>query len=172
MTRAPNPEALRWIDVLGLAPHPEGGHFREVYRSPDILPSAGLPPRYGSPRCAATSIYFLLHGCERSHLHRLRSDEIWYHHAGGALAVTMILPDGCREDVRLGSEPGQCALPQAVIPRGAWFGAKLEDESDYALIGCAVAPGFDFSDFELGSRADLLARFPHHRQLVEDLTRS
>jgi hypothetical protein len=82
----------------------------------------------------------------------------------------MILPDGRREDVRLGTSPRDGALPQAVLPRGAWFGARLESESDYALVGCAVAPGFDFADFELGRRTDLLASFPQHRTLIEDLT--
>jgi hypothetical protein len=165
-----NAQARHWIETLGLAPHPEGGYFREVYRSADLIPAAGLPDRYGAPRCTGTSIYFLLEGRDRSHLHRLKSDEVWYHHAGGTLAISMILPDGRREDVRLGTSPRDGALPQAVLPRGAWFGARLESESDYALIGCAVAPGFDFADFELGRRSDLLASFPKHRTLIEDLT--
>jgi hypothetical protein len=165
-----NAQARHWIETLGLAPHPEGGYFREVHRSADLIPAAGLPARYGAPRCAGTSIYFLLEGRDRSHLHRLKSDEVWYHHAGGALAISMILPDGRREDVRLGTSPRDGALPQAVLPRGAWFGARLESESDYALVGCAVAPGFDFADFELGRRTDLLASFPQHRTLIEDLT--
>lgn len=165
-----NEQARRWVETLGLAPHPEGGYFREVYRGAEAIPAAGLPARYGAPRSTATSIYFLLEGGDRSHLHRLRSDELWYHHAGGALALSMILPDGRREDVLLGASPGTGARPQAVIPRGAWFGAKLEPASGYALIGCAVAPGFDFADFELGSRTALVAAFPHHRELIEDLT--
>jgi len=165
-----NAQARRWIETLGLAPHPEGGYYREVYRSADTIPAAGLPARYGAPRSAATSIYFLLEGRDRSHLHRLRSDEIWCHHAGGVLAIAMILPDGRREDVRLGASPRDGALPQAVLPRGAWFGARLESESDHALIGCVVAPGFEFADFELGRRADLLAAFPQHRELIVELT--
>ncbi len=165
-----NAQALRWIEALGLAPHPEGGHFREVYRSADVIPAAGLPARYGAARCAATSIYFLLEGRERSHLHRLRSDEVWYHHAGGVLRIAVILPDGTRRDVRLGSALSSDARPQAVLPAGAWFGAQLESDSDFALIGCAVAPGFDFADFELGRRTALLAAFPQHRELIMDLT--
>ncbi|MBM4157139.1 MAG: cupin domain-containing protein [Lentisphaerae bacterium] len=164
-----NAQARQWIEALGLAPHPEGGHFREVFRSTDLIPAAGLPARYGAPRCAATSIYFLLEGRDRSRLHRLRSDEIWYHHAGGVLAIAMILPDGRRADVRLGASPDGDARPQAVLPRGAWFGARLESETGFALIGCAVAPGFEFADFELGRRDDLLAAYPQHRDLIGDL---
>lgn len=165
-----NFDACRWIESLGLVPHPEGGHFREVYRSADRLPAAGLPARYGADRCAATSIYFLLEGAAISRLHRLRSDEIWYHHAGGVLLLSMILPDGTCHGIRLGADPAGGATPQAVIPRGAWFGARLESESEFALVGCAVAPGFEFADFELGTRRQLIALYPEYRATIEDLT--
>ena len=163
-----HPDAIRWIDRLGLAPHPEGGHFREVYRSAGRIPAGALADTHGGERSMATSIYFLLDGSERSHLHRLRSDEIWFHHAGGPMLVSMILPDGSRKDVPLGTDRDG-AIPQVVIPAGTWFGACPVDPSQYALVGCVVAPGFDFADFELGRRAELMDRYPRHAELIEEL---
>jgi hypothetical protein len=160
------------IHRLGLAPHPEGGFFREIYRSRLAIPSDALPPAYGGARSAGTSIYFLLKSGDFSSLHRLRSDEIWHYHAGDPAAVHMIHPDGRHETTILGADVDRGQAPQAVIPAGCWFGARVERVDGWILVGCTVSPGFDFADFELGRRAVLVARFPAHADLIASLTRS
>jgi predicted cupin superfamily sugar epimerase len=158
--------AAEWIASLDLAPHPEGGFYRETYRSSELIDAAHLPVRFGGPRAHSTAIYFLLPGDQVSALHRIKSDEIWHFYAGGTLTLTLIHPDGRLEQRRLGS--GEF---QALVPAGCWYGAAVDDPASYALVGGTVAPGFDFADFELGDRATLLARFPQHRQTIRRLTR-
>lgn len=157
------PDLIRALELL---PHPEGGWYRETYRSP-LMVDAG-----GAERSAATAIYFLLAGDHFSALHRIKSDEIWHFYAGSSLAVEGIHPDGSRQTWRVGPDLAAGDLPQAVVPAGAWFGAELIDKSAYALVGCTVSPGFDFADFELAERSALLARFPQHAELIARLTRT
>jgi uncharacterized protein len=164
--------ARYWIERLGLEPHPEGGWYRETFRSELLLPPL---PGYAGRRVASTDIYYLLESSQRSTLHRLRSEERWHFHAGGALTVFAILPDGRRMDLRLGGDPERGQELQAGVPAGSIFGAQVEasddPERDYALVSCTVAPGFDFQDFELCERAELLAAYPEHRELIERLAR-
>lgn len=162
------PDAAYWIQQLGLEKHPEGGWFRETYRSREMLPNAGLPDRFTGPRPVATSIYFLLESGEPSHLHRFQSDEIWNYHAGGSLTLYILHADGSLETKTLGPDGDF----QAVVPAGVWFGAKVNEPATYCLAGCSVAPGFDFADFELGDRDQLMAEFPRHAQLIHGLTQS
>lgn len=159
-----------WIARLDLRPHPEGGYFRETYRSPLTLASDQLPPRYGGPRPAATSILFLLRAGGPSALHRLASDELWHFHAGDPIRVHMIDDRGAYDSLRLGLEGD--AEVQGVVPAGRWFGAEVESGGEYALVGCTVSPGFDFADFELASRDDLAARLPQHAELIARLARA
>lgn len=163
-------EAEELAAVLGLAPHPEGGWFAESYRSAETLPAAGLPPRFGAPRSASTAIYFLLPAGARSLLHRIKSDELWHFYLGGPLRLTQLFPDGRVEEAVLGRDLAAGQRLQHAVPAGCWFGAAPEPGAPYALVGCTVAPGFDFADFDLGRRADLLARFPGARAAVERLT--
>lgn len=153
------------VERLGLSPHPEGGFYRETYRSGETFETDR------GPRSASTAIYFLVPRDVFSALHRIRSDEAWHFHAGAPLRVVSIAEDGTRVDHVLGLADTQ--VPQAIVPAGAWFGAILEPDPthDFALVGCTVSPGFDFADFELGTRADLLARFPQHAEIVGALTR-
>jgi hypothetical protein len=160
-----------WIERLGLAPHPEGGYFRETYRSADVIAAGSLPARYGGARAASTAIYFLLRAGEVSVLHRITSDEIWHFYAGGALAVSAIRPDGVRRDVVLGPDPDAGHALQATVPAGDWFGATPASGTAYSLVGCTVAPGFEFTDLELADRRSLTARYPQHAALIERLTR-
>lgn len=158
-----------WIERLRLEKHPEGGWFRETYRSAESLPDVALPPRFTVTHPLSTAIYFLLRRGEFSALHRLKADEVWHFYAGSPLTLHVIAPDGALSEIALG-----CTAPfQAVVPAGHWFGATLEGRSvdAFALVGCTVAPGFVFEDFELAGRADLIARFPQHRALIERLTR-
>jgi len=168
---APTVTAAYWIDKLGLAPHPEGGFYRETYRSREAVDAHHLPARFGGPRAHSTAIYFLLPGDQVSMLHRIKSDEVWHFYAGGALTLTMMHPDGRLEERRLGPDPERGETFQAVVPAGCWYGAAVGDRGGYALVGGTVAPGFDFADFELGDRATLLATFPRHRETILRLTR-
>jgi len=162
--------AAEWIASLDLAPHPEGGFYRETYRSSEII-ADHLPARFGGPRACSTAIYFLLPGDQVSRLHRIKSDEIWHFYAGSALTLALIHSDGRLEERRLGPDPERGEGFQAIVPAGAWYGAAVDDPASYALVGGTVAPGFDFADFELGDRATLLARFPQHGQTIRRLTR-
>ena len=154
------------IARLQLVRHPEGGWFRETYRSAESVPVAGLPDRFAGDRVFSTAIYFLLEEGDISALHRIRSDELWHFYAGSPLLIHAILPDGSYQGWRLGTAD----LFQAVVPAGCWFGAEPVD-GEFALVGCTVAPGFDFSDFELASRCQLTARYPQHADLISRMTR-
>ncbi len=162
--------AAAWIRTLQLQPHPEGGCYRECYRAADSIPRRGLPARYGGPRPFATSIYFLLRNREVSHLHRLKSDEVWHFYAGSPLIVHTFAADGTYAALRLGRDPRRGERPQGVVRAGLWFGAELARSRGYALVGCTVAPGFDFADFELADRKTLIAAWPQHRPLITRLT--
>ena len=168
---AVHPEAEYWIRAAGLKPHPEGGWYRETYRSPETVAAAGLPPRFGGPRSFSTAILFLLEGQTFSALHRIKADEVWHFHAGGVVRIEILEPAGRARGIRLGVDPVGGTVVQAVVPAGAWFGARLERPDAYALVGCTVAPGFDFADFELADRATLTQQFPQHRALIAELTR-
>ena len=164
--------ARYWIDKLGLIPHPEGGHFRESYRATLAIDANALAPEFAGERAASTAIYFLLSGDDFSALHRLRSDELWHFYDGGPIVVHVIDADGQRSDILLGNDPERGESPQAVVKAGSWFGSKLQIADSFALVGCTVAPGFDFADLELADRAELVRLYPQHRQLIEQFTRA
>ncbi|MEM6646261.1 MAG: cupin domain-containing protein [Bacteroidota bacterium] len=159
-------DAAHWIGALGLQPHPEGGHFAETYRAAESIPAAALPERYRGVRSFCTQIYFLLEHASFSAFHRLTSDEAWHFYHGSPVDLHLIHPDGRSEQRRLGE-----GAFQTVVPAGAWFGATVHQPGSYTLVGCTVAPGFDFADFELADRATLQARFPQHAALIARLTR-
>ncbi|HEY2389504.1 MAG TPA: cupin domain-containing protein [Candidatus Binatia bacterium] len=163
-------EAARWIEHLDLRAHPEGGYFRETYRTEESIARAALPARYDGARAFAAAVYFLLPSGDISALHRLRSDELWFFHAGSALTVMSIAADGRLAEVRVGADAMRGEHLQATVGAGCWFGAAVEAPSSFALVSCVVAPGFEFADFELGDRAALLRAFPQHRAVVERLT--
>ena len=117
--------AAYWIEKLGLLPHPEGGWFRETYRSSETIPVAGLPERFGGERSFSTAIYFLLESGQVSAFHRIKSDEIWFFHDGGPLAIHSISGNGDHEITRLGNNPDNGESFYAVVPAGSWFGAQL-----------------------------------------------
>lgn len=163
------------IRGLSLRPHPEGGYFREVYRSRESIEGDALPRRFKGSRSFSTGIYFLLTADTFSALHRIASDEVWHFYAGQPLDIEILHPDGRHETIPLGNDPASGRMFQAMAPAGCWFGARLADGAPadgFTLVGCTVAPGFDFQDFEMGDRERLLAAFPRHRELILQLTRT
>ncbi len=170
MTNLHSPhDAPFWIETLGLVRHPEGGWFRETYRSGETIPAPALPERFPGARCFATAILFLLPRGEISALHRIQSDEIWHFHEGTPLTVHILYPDGRWEEMLLGRDPSRGERFQGVVPAGCWFGA--EPRGDFSLVGCTVAPGFDFADFRMADRRELACRYPQHAALIRRLTR-
>ena len=158
--------ATYWIRRLRLRKHPEGGYYREVYRAEEAIPARALPRRYGGRRAYSTAIYFLLRGRDVSRFHRLESDETWHFYLGSSLTIHIISPNGKYTTVKLGGSGFQ-----RTIPRRHWFGATVDDPKGFALIGCTVAPGFEFADFELGTRAELWSLCRGARSIVGRLTR-
>jgi uncharacterized protein len=166
-----HPEAEHWIRHLRLAPHPEGGHYRETYRAADLLEVADDSPERGSTRSLATAIYFLLEGADFSAFHRLAADELWHFHAGSALLLVAIDGTGRLRSFTLGHDVERDETPQVRVKAGWWYAARLEAPDSYALVSCTVSPGFEFQDWELGHRQDLEAKFPQHARLIGELTR-
>jgi predicted cupin superfamily sugar epimerase len=164
-------DAAYWKATLGLEPHPDGGYYRETYRSKTWLADESLPEGFSGPRRVSTAIYFLLDGSGFNHLHRLQSDEMWHFYAGSSLTIHIILEDGAYSQIRLGPGPEAGQAFQGVVPAGCWFGAAVDDPESFSLVGCTVAPGFDFDDFEMGDRQRLLARYPQHAAIIKRLTR-
>ena len=163
--------ARYWIDKLQLAPHPEGGYYRQTYRSELTIAREALPPEFAGPRAASTAIYFLLEGEDFSALHRLHSDEVWHFYTGSPLLVHVIDADHAYSKIFLGCNPDAGQALQSVVRAGNWFGSHVADWKSWGLVGCTVAPGFDFADFELAKRSELLARHPQYREIIDRLTR-
>lgn len=159
-----------WIEKLELKPHPEGGFYKEDYRSPELISKERLPARFAEARSVSTSIYFLLRSQDISTFHRIKSDELWHYHAGSSLSIYVI--DKYKVSVHvLGADPDKGESLHVVIPANCWFGAKVNEADSYVLSGCTVAPGFDFADFELAKRSDLLSTYPQQESIIHLLTR-
>lgn len=165
-------DAKYWIEALGLRKHPEGGYYKEVYRSDGRMAKEYLGGDFSSDRNFATSILFLLAGGDFSALHRIKQDEVWYFHHGYALDVHIIDPMGCYSRLTIGPDPAAGHQLQGVVRARSFFGASLQNPDAYALVGCACAPGFDFEDLELPNRKELLTLFPQHSGLIAQLTRA
>lgn len=159
------------VRKMNLTPHPEGGYYKEIYRSTRLISENELSPHFSGPRSFCTSIYFLLTSANFSAFHRIKQDEIWHFYAGFPLTVHVIYPDGNYVAHRVGMQLNSNIEPQLVVPAGCWFASSVEDTDSYAFVGCTVAPGFDFEDFELANRADLIAIYPQHAEIIARLTR-
>ena len=153
------------IQLYDMQPHPEGGFFKETYRS------LGEADTSRGKRSFSTAIYYLLPAGAQSRLHRIASDEMWHFYLGGPMTLIEIAPTGELKKTVLGHDLKAGELAQAVVPAGSWFGAYANEETEYAFVGCTVAPGFDFRDFEMGNRDNLLALYPHAREAILKLTR-
>jgi predicted cupin superfamily sugar epimerase len=165
------PTAEELIALLKLEPHPrEGGFFRETYRSEEVMPSSALPPRYRGARSVNTAIYYLLTPKSVSALHRLASDEIFHFYLGDPVRMLQLFSDGRGREMVLGPDLARGQSPQVVVPRGVWQGSLLEPGGALALLGCTVAPGFEYVDYESAERGALVERYPAFAGLIERLT--
>ena len=165
-----NPTAEELINRLELVKHPEGGWYRETYRSGESIQVTALADRFTGDRSVCTAIYFLLQSGDISALHRIKSDEIWHFYLGVPLTVHVITPGGRYYPLLLGPDMSAGETFQCIVPAGCWFGAEVCQEG-YSLVGCTVAPGFDFADFEMGSREKLLKQFPDQYVIIQLLTK-
>ena len=154
---------------LAMQPHPEGGHYVEVFRASEVVRRGSD----GAERVSSTAIYFLLEDGDFSAFHRVSSDEAWHHYLGDPVELSIIDASGLAERRQLGSDLLGGQEPLSLVPAGAYQAARLAGIGcGFALCGCTVAPGFDFSDFELPTRAQLIGLFPQHEALICQLTRS
>ncbi len=158
------------IQFYQLLPHPEGGYYKETYRSTESLNVNSLPKRFNGERNYSTAIYFLLEENSFSAFHRIQSDECWHFYAGDAVDIHVLHTNGKYELSKLGSNLDMGEQFHAIVPAGAWFATKTSGH--YSLVGCTVSPGFDFADFELAKSAELILQYPDQKTLIQHFCRS
>jgi len=166
-----NTRLFQIIEKLELEPHPEGGYFKETYRSTGEIKQDSLGSNFEGPRNYSTCIYFLLTSNDFSAFHKIKQDEIWHFYDGSPIRLHVISPSGEYSKHRIGRELALGETPQLVVLAGCWFAAEVLNESDFSLVGCTVSPGFDFRDFEMRSRTKLISLFPEHEKIISRLTR-
>ncbi len=159
------------IEQYQLQPHPEGGWYKETYRSSELIAATALPERFAGSRAFATAIYFLLEEGNFSAFHRIKSDECWHFYAGDPLQVFVIQTNGELEIIDLGNDISMGQLFQYIVPANCWFASRPAPASKFCFVGCTVSPGFDFADFELADKTALMALYPQHISLLHDLCR-
>lgn len=164
-------EIQQIIEKLGLEPHPEGGYYKEVYRSKREIDQGSLSEDFIGKRNYSTSIYFMLTSYTFSAFHRIKQDEIWHFYMGSPIRLHSLSPNGIHEESIIGLDLVNGQIPQLVVLAGDWFAAELLEEDSFALVGCTVSPGFDFRDFELAEQEKLAEEYPEHRFLIEQFTR-
>ena len=163
--------AQAYINNYNLQQHPEGGWYKETYKSEELIPAIGLPNRFETARSFSTAIYFLLEQGNFSAFHRIKSDECWHFYAGGALLVYVITAEGALDVVRLGNNPENKEVFQYVVPANCWFASIPDKDTDFSFVGCTVSPGFDFRDFELAYSSELISLYPQHSDVINSLCR-
>jgi len=161
----------QYISNLKLQPHPEGGYYKETYRSDESIAKQCLPGSFDGDRSFSTAIYFMLQQGDFSAFHRIKSDECWHFYDGGTLLIHEISKDGQYKCTRLGRNIAEGETFQYVVPAGHWFASEPAAETEFSLVGCTVAPGFDFADFEMAKAPELLQFFPQHSSVIERLCR-
>lgn len=163
--------AQQLITNYQLQPHPEGGYYKETYRSSEEIPTIGLPSRFGGNRAFSTAIYFLLEQHNFSAFHKIKSDECWHFYAGQTLLVHLIHTDGRLQTIKLGNQLNKGETFQFVVPANCWFASEPAPGTSFSFTGCTVAPGFDFADFELADAQQLIAGYPQHAAIIKRLCR-
>jgi hypothetical protein len=159
------------ISRYGLQPHPEGGFYKETYRSPEFILKEHLPRRFGGERRFSTAICFLLTADSFSAFHKIKSDELWHYYEGGSLLLHILHINGRYELIRMGKMITEGEVFQAMVPAGSWFAAECAQRSEFSFVGCTVSPGFEFADFELAAADELIKKYPAHTGLIRRLTR-
>ena len=160
------------IQEYGLIPHPEGGWYKETYRSEATIPAEALSKSFSGSRSMSTAIYFLMEAENFSAFHRIKSDECWHFYAGGTLEIYIIDTEGTLSVVKLGNQIDKGECFQYVVPANCWFASKPAEGVSFSFVGCTVSPGFDFQDFELANGATLSLQHPQHATLINALCRS
>ena len=158
-----NKDVVQIIKRLRLKRHPEGGYFKQTYTANTKVSIEG----YDKPRYISTAIYYMLVGDQFSSFHRIKSDELWHHYTGGSL-ILYAIDNGKLTKIKMGKSRGEA--PQVAIKANTWFAASLTDKKSYCLLGCTVSPGFDYSDWELGKRDELIKMYPQHKTIIERYT--
>lgn len=156
-----------FIKQLNLEKHPEGGFYKRIYQSEEVISKDKLPDRYNSDRFYSTSIYYLLNGNDVSKFHRLKSDEIWHYYFGSSAIIHIIDNLGNYSLKKLGLNLEENENFQVAIPKNSYFAAEVIEKNSFIIVGCTVSPGFDFEDFELTSKEKLLEKYPKHSKLIE-----
>lgn len=160
------------IKQYDLKPHPEGGWYKQTYKSTGIIRAIALPQGFGGDRVFSTAIYFLLEKGDFSAFHRIKSDECWHFYAGDPLHVFVIDHNGGLQIITLGNNIDKGETFQFVVPANCWFASRPATGSEYCLVGCTVAPGFEFEDLEMADAKSLAALYPRHTSIIKDLCRS
>ena len=166
-----NSEAQAIIETLELVRHPEGGWYREVYRSAESLGAEMLPGRFETRHCYATSIYYLLESGDISAFHCIKSDETWHFYLGSPLKLYVLREDGTMQKIMLGDNPAAGHVFQWTVPHGLWFGAEVTVPGSFALMGCTVSPGFEFGDLEFASFSELQKKYSRYATLIRRLAK-
>ena len=159
------------IQNLQLQPHPEGGYFKENYRSTGVIKSDSLETHYTGVRNYSTAIYFLLTSESFSAFHRIKQDEIWHFYQGAPICIHVINPEGKYSAQVVGNQLDAGEVPQYVVTGGCWFAAEVPRKDAYSLVGCTVSPGFSFEDFEMPTQKELSTLFPEHEKIIQQFTR-
>jgi uncharacterized protein len=158
------------VDYLELEPHPEGGYFKETYRSKDVIPQSALGAAFSEDHVFSTAIYFLLKSGQVSKFHKIKQDEMWHFYFGSPLRVLFLEDNGNIEEFTLSPEIKSGHVFQALMPANTWIAAYPLEEDSFTLVGCTVSPGFEFSDFTMADRDEMIKKFPQHRELIKNLT--
>jgi len=166
-----NSQAALLADKLELLPHPEGGWYREVYRSDEKIDDEALPSRFAGDHTYCTSIYYLLESGDFSAFHRIKSDETWHFYLGSPLKLYILREDGTLLTVMLGDCVDTGHVFQWTVPRGQWFAAEVSVPGSFTLMGCTVSPGFEFDDMEMASFCKLESRYSRYATLIRRMTR-
>lgn len=165
-------DARYFINHMNLQSHPEGGYFKETYRAAEFIAAEALPARFEGERSFSTAIYYLLEQGAFSAFHRIKSDECWHFYAGETLLIHVIENDGKYYCVKLGQDVVAGETFQFVVPATAWFAAEPAENTSFSLVGCTVAPGFDFTDFEMADQQTLLTKFPARKDVINRLCKN
>ena len=159
------------IQQYNLQPHPEGGWYRQTYKSKEEISGESLPQRFGGARAFSTAIYFLLEQGNFSAFHRIKSDECWHFYAGHPLLIYIIHQNGELKIISLGNGFEKDQTFQYIVPANCWFAGRPAPGSEYCFVGCTVSPGFEFDDFELAEATSLSDVYPQHEAIIKELCR-